>query len=162
MHISPLAQQPQLFDAVTQMLHREWSDLPNWRDASVIQQRLQARNAEQAKTVTLVATTTAGELMATASIIHYELGDLSEREFWLGEVITASEHRGKGLASALVTQLIAEARLRGITALWLYTPDQQALYRRFGWQDVEQREIANEDVTVMVLNIVKGETDAST
>ncbi|MHC2594842.1 hypothetical protein ACVLVH_000458 [Kluyvera sp. 1366] len=29
MHISLLAQQPQFLDAVTQMLHREWSDFPN-------------------------------------------------------------------------------------------------------------------------------------
>lgn len=153
-NISLLAQQPQLLDAVTQMLHREWSDFPNWRDAAVIQQRLQARNQAEAKTLTLVATTSDGELMATASIIHYELDDIAEREFWLGEVITAAEHRGKGLASSLVTRLIAEARLRGITALWLYTPDQQALYRRFGWQDVEQRVMADEEVTVMVLKIV--------
>ncbi|PLR26099.1 GNAT family N-acetyltransferase [Pantoea endophytica] len=154
MHISLLAQQPQFLDAVTQMLHQEWSDFPNWRDAAVIEQRLQARNAVEAKTLTLVATTSDGELMAIASIIHYELHDIAEREFWLGEVITAATHRGKGLASGLVTRLITEARQRGITALWLYTPDQQALYRRFGWQDVEQREIAHEDVTVMVLNIV--------
>ncbi|MBB3307314.1 MULTISPECIES: GNAT family N-acetyltransferase [unclassified Enterobacter] len=154
MHINLLAQQPQLFDAVTQMLHREWSDFPNWRDAAVIQQRLQARNQAEAKTLTLVATTSDGELMATASIIHYELGDSVDREFWLGEVITAAEHRGKGLASTLVTRLITEARLRGIAALWLYTPDQQALYRRFGWQDVEQRVMADEEVTVMVLKIV--------
>lgn len=153
-NISLLAQQPQLLDAVTQMLHREWSDFPNWRDAAVIQQRLQARNQAETKTLTLVATTSDGELMATASIIHYELSDIVEREFWLGEVITAAEHRGKGLASALVTRLITEARLRGIAALWLYTPDQQALYRRFGWQDVEQRVMADEEVTVMVLKIV--------
>ncbi len=154
MHISLLAQQPQFLDAVTRMLHCEWSDLPNWRDAAVIQQRLQARNADEVQTLTLIATSAEGALMATASIIHYELNDIAEREFWLGEVITAAEHRGKGLASALVTRVITEARLRGITALWLYTPDQQALYRRFGWQDVEQREIADEEVTVMVLEIV--------
>jgi predicted N-acetyltransferase YhbS len=154
MPISLLAQQPHLFDAVAQMLHREWSDLANWRDATIIQQRLQTRNADEAKTLTLVATTTEGELMATASIIHYELRDIAEREFWLGEVMTASKHRGKGLASELVTRLIAEARQRGIAALWLYTPDQQALYRRFGWQDVEQRVMADEEVTVMVLKIV--------
>lgn len=151
MYINLLAQQPQLFDAVTQMLHREWSDFPNWRDATTIQQRLQIRNAREAKTLTLVATTADGALMATASIIHYELQDIDEREFWLGEVITAAEHRGKGLASALVLRLIEEARQREIAALWLYTPDQQAMYRRFGWLDVEQREIAGEAVTVMKL-----------
>lgn len=55
MRISLLAQQPQLFDAVAHMLHREWSDLPNWRDTNLIFQRLQTRNAAGTKTLTLVA-----------------------------------------------------------------------------------------------------------
>ncbi|WP_369410983.1 N-acetyltransferase [Candidatus Pantoea formicae] len=50
-----------------------------------------------------------------------------------------------------MTRLIAEARQRSIPALWLYTPDQQALYRRYGWQDVEQREVSHEEVTIMKL-----------
>ena len=153
MQIHCLAQMSHFYDEITDMLHREWSELPNWHDRDVIHQRLQSRNAADAQTMTLFATTHEGELMATASIIHYELSDIPEREFWLGEVITAREHRGKGLASALVTRLIAEARAKSIPALWLYTPDQQALYRRFGWQDVEQRNIADEDVTVMVLKL---------
>lgn len=151
MHIHILTPQSPLLNVVTQLLHNEWSDLANWKDAEVIGQRLNLRNAADAQTLTLVATSTEGELMATASIIHYELDDHAEREFWLGEVITARDHRGKGLASALVTRLIAEARARLIPALWLYTPDQQALYRRFGWQDVEQREISGETVTIMAL-----------
>ncbi len=156
MQINLLAQQPHLFPVVTQMLHREWSAFANWRDADAIQQRLLARNAAEAQTLTLVATNESGELMATASIIQYELDDIAAREFWLGEVITAAQHRGKGLASALVTRLIAEARQRAIPALWLYTPDQQALYRRFGWQDVEQRAIAGEEVTIMQLKLTTG------
>lgn len=153
MQIHCLAQMPHFYDEVTDMLHREWFELPNWHDRDVIRQRLQSRNAADAQTMTLFATTREGNLMATASIIHYELSDIPQREFWLGEVITASEHRGKGLASALVTRLIAEARAKSIPELWLYTPDQQGLYRRFGWQDVEQRNIADEDVTVMVLKL---------
>ena len=121
------SQQTPLLEAVTQLLHNEWSHLANWHDADVIRQRLRLRNSADALTLTLVAIGSDGELMATASIIHYELGDISEREFWMGEVVTASQHRGKGLASALVTQLIAEARERSLPALWLYTPDQQAL-----------------------------------
>lgn len=151
MQISTLRESPSLISAVVHMLYHEWSALPNWNDADVIRQRLNLRNAADAQTLTLVATGADGALMATASIIHYELSDISEREFWLGEVVTASEHRGKGLASALVTRLIAEARQRSIPALWLYTPDQQALYRRYGWQDVEQRHVSHEEVTIMKL-----------
>ncbi|MGX9242335.1 GNAT family N-acetyltransferase [Pantoea dispersa] len=92
-------------------------------------------------------------MLATASTILYELDDISERQFWMGEVLTAAAHRGKGVASALVQRLIAEARQRDMAALWLYTPDQQALYRRYGWQEVEQRIVSAEQVSVMRLKV---------
>ncbi|WP_369410982.1 hypothetical protein [Candidatus Pantoea formicae] len=80
MQISTLRESPSLISAVVHMLHHEWSDLPNWNDADVIRQRLNLRNAADAQTLTLVATGADGALMATASIIHYELSDISERD----------------------------------------------------------------------------------
>ena len=35
--------------------------------------------------------------------------------------------------------------------LYLYTPDQQALYKKFGWVGVEEKIIDGETVTVMEL-----------
>jgi predicted N-acetyltransferase YhbS len=153
MDIRSLATQPALITPLTQLLFREWSAYPNWQDPAQIASRLLARNQPAVNTLTLVATADEGALMGSASLIHYELTDVPEREFWLGEVITATEHRGKGVGSALITRMIAEARARAIAALWLYTPDQQALYRRFGWQDVEQREVDGDRVSVMMLRL---------
>lgn len=153
MHITSLAQQPSLIAALTQMLHREWSAYANWHIPEQIESRLLARNQPGLQTLTLVATAPEGALMGSASLIHYELADVVEREFWIGEVITATEHRGKGVGSALITRIIAEASARGISNLWLYTPDQQALYQRFGWREVEQRTIDGEIASVMSLHL---------
>ena len=86
---------------------------------------------------------------APPGTILHELDDISERQFWMGEVLTAAAHRGKGVASALVLRLIEEARQRDMAELWLYTPDQQAFYRRYGWQEIEQRIVSSEQVSVM-------------
>jgi predicted N-acetyltransferase YhbS len=153
MHIHLLAQHSSLMTALTQMLYREWSAYANWNTPELIEKRLLARNQPDVKTLTLLATAPEGSLMGSASLIHYELADVAEREFWIGEVITATEHRGKGVGSALITRLIAEAGARGISSLWLYTPDQQKLYQRFGWREVEQRLIDGEQVSVMVLQL---------
>ncbi|MFT4274223.1 MAG: GNAT family N-acetyltransferase [Pantoea sp.] len=153
MQISSLQQQPALITPLTQLLFREWAAYPNWNNPGQIEARLQARNLPSVKTLTLVATAADGALMASASLIQHELTDVVEREFWLGEVITAPEHRGKGVGSALISRMITEARARNISALWLYTPDQQALYQRFGWQDVEQREVDSDRVSVMMLRL---------
>ncbi|MGL9751624.1 MAG: GNAT family N-acetyltransferase [Symbiopectobacterium sp.] len=93
--------------------------------------------------------------VATASIIRYELDDCPEREYWLGEVVTAPSQCGKGLATALINGCVALCQQQGIEMLYLYTPDKQALYARMGWQPLEQRQVAGEIVTVMCLSFEK-------
>lgn len=68
---------------------------------------------------------------------------------WLASVFVVPEWRGKGIASALVKRVEAEAAAHGFERIYLYTPDQQALYRRLGWQDREDVEYRKEHVTVM-------------
>jgi len=70
-------------------------------------------------------------------------------------MVTERIFRGQGVAKALIQQAIARARQQQIGELWLYTPDQQAYYQRSGWQVVEQRHIAGEEVTVMVLHLAQ-------
>lgn len=151
MHIFPLCQQPECHREIARLLHSEWSDFPAWSSLPVIEQRLLERNQNESGSFTFVSSTAEGTLTGTASVIEYELDDRPERRFWLGEVLTPREWRGKGVGSALVNACIARAADQQMEALWLYTPDQQALYRRLGWQDVEQRWISEEWVTVMVL-----------
>lgn len=70
-------------------------------------------------------------------------------------MVTDKKFRGRGVAKALIQQAIVRAKHQQIGELWLYTPDQQAYYQRSGWRAVEQRHIAGEDVTVMVLHLAQ-------
>jgi predicted N-acetyltransferase YhbS len=157
MPIFPLREQPERHYEIARLLHSEWSALPAWSSLSAISQRLQQRNCEEKDSFTLIACHADGTLTGTASVIEYELDDRPERRYWLGEVFTPREWRGQGVGSALVNACIARAGEQRIEALWLYTPDQQALYRRLGWQDVEQRTVCGESVTVMVLRLTQAE-----
>ncbi|WP_342354650.1 GNAT family N-acetyltransferase [Erwinia persicina] len=150
MLIFPLRQQPERHREIARLLHSEWSGIPAWSSLPVIEQRLLERNHDERGSFTFVSSTADGTLTGTASVIEYELDDRPERRFWLGEVFTPREWRGKGTGSALINACITRAGEQGIEALWLYTPDKQALYRRLGWQDVEQRTISGESVTIMV------------
>jgi len=96
---------------------------------------------------------TENNVVAAGSLICYELNDNPQRMYWLGEVITRPSHRGKGIGTTLVKRLIKHACEQNIAELWLYTPDMQPLYRKLGWVDEETRIVAEESVTVMVLNI---------
>ncbi len=84
-----------------------------------------------------------------ASLVVDDMSDRRELTPWLASVYVLPEWRGRGIASRLVRRVEEEARAHGVERFYLYTPDQQALYRRLGWQDVEQREYRGEMVTIM-------------
>ncbi|WP_437890314.1 GNAT family N-acetyltransferase [Phytobacter sp. V91] len=140
------------YEPLADLLHQEWSDFERWSSKEKIITRLKARSTDNGDEITLVALEST-VLMATASIITWELTDVPARKYWLGEVLTAPEHRGKGVAGKLIRALVDAATKAGYPALWLYTPDQQALYHHLGWQSVEEKYIENEWVTVMVRNL---------
>ena len=70
---------------------------------------------------------TAGALVGTASLIFDDLeGD--PRNPWLASVYVPPEHRGKGIASALVGVVEDAARRLGYARLYLFTTSATALY----------------------------------
>ncbi|MEG3080989.1 GNAT family N-acetyltransferase [Halomonas sp. 5021] len=87
--------------------------------------------------------------VGTASLIADDMSIRRELAPWLASVFVVPEWRGRGIASALVRRVEAEAVENGIEHFYLYTPDQQSLYRHLGWQDVESLEYRGETVTVM-------------
>jgi len=155
MQIADLNQHPDYAPQTAQLLHTEWSHLPAWSHQPTLLARLTQRNQRAPTEFTLIATPDGETVIATCSVIRYELDDIAAREYWIGEVVTDKKFRGQGVANALIQQAISRARQQQIGELWLYTPDQQAYYQRSGWQAVEQRHIAGEDVTVMVLHLAQ-------
>lgn len=84
-----------------------------------------------------------------ASLVVDDMSDRPELTPWLASVYVRPEWRGRGLASTLVRRVEDEARAHGVERLYLYTPDQQARYRRLGWRDREARDYRGEAVTLM-------------
>jgi GNAT superfamily N-acetyltransferase len=52
---------------------------------------------------------------------------------YLTDVYVLDEHRGNGLASAMLAHLQAQARLQGLRRWMLFTLDAQPLYAQAGW-----------------------------
>lgn len=90
-----------------------------------------------------------GKPVGTASLSPDDMSIRQAYSPWLASVFVLPEQRGQGLASALVRRVEDEAREHGVNRLYLYTPDQQSLYRRLGWRDLEELSYRGEDVTVM-------------
>lgn len=87
--------------------------------------------------------------VGTASLVVDDMEVRPDLMPWLASVFVLPEWRGQGIASRLVRRVEEEARAAGIETFYLYTPDQQALYRRLGWEDRETLHYRGEEVTVM-------------
>ncbi|QZN97256.1 GNAT family N-acetyltransferase [Symbiopectobacterium purcellii] len=155
MDIHDLHDNPARIAGVAALLYAEWSAFPRWSSTPAIESAIRQRGVATTRAFSLGMFAHDGHAVATASIIRYELDDCPEREYWLGEVVTAPSQRGKGLATALVNACVARCQQQGIEMLYLYTPDKHALYARMGWQPLEQRHVAGESVTVMCLSLGK-------
>ena len=151
MRIESLKSHPHKLDELTQMLHEEWKAFAPWATPELIIERLNLSSSGQAFPFTYIALSSGDQLLGTASIKLRELPDDVAKHYWLGEVLIQKELRGLGIGSALIHACIDYTFNTVNAPLYLYTPDQQALYQRFGWVSVENRLVDGETVTVMEL-----------
>lgn len=72
---------------------------------------------------------------------------------WLASVFVHPEHRGRGIATALCRTALEGAQQLGIRRLYLFTPDQQSLYRRLGWRRLEAADWKGHPVEIMTMQL---------
>jgi len=68
---------------------------------------------------------------------------------WLSSVVVPPCYRGNGVASALALWAVKEARRLGFGELYLFTPRNEALYTKLGWQTLEVALHRETQLTVM-------------
>lgn len=88
-------------------------------------------------------------LIGTAALHDYDMETRPDLSPWLANVYVATEHRHHSYGSQLVQAAEAEARRLGIAKLYLYTPDQERLYRGLNWRPLERQEYRGEQVVIM-------------
>lgn len=89
------------------------------------------------------------KLAGSVSIKRHELPHHTDKEFWIGDVIVAADQRGKGIGTLMMHAIMRHAHRIEISELHLYTPDQEAYYRKLGWQTIGRDPANGEDNVVM-------------
>ncbi|BBB61986.1 N-acetyltransferase GCN5 [Undibacterium sp. KW1] len=110
--------------------------------------RLQQSLQKGALPVTLLAMSSDDNIVGVASILA---STLTHKHLtpWLSAVFVPAQFRGKGIASALSLRAAEEARSMGFDQLYLFTPRNESLYARLGWQTIENARLDNTPVTIM-------------
>lgn len=150
MRIEPLATYQQLIPTIAQMLHVEWRDFAPWSTPELIESRFGEASSGAVFPYCLVAVSKSGDFMGTASVKLNEVPSHRDKRHWLGEVFVPKPLRGQGIATRLIERIVTYAFSSSAECLYLYTPDQQAFYRRLGWQPCCEEIVNAEVVTIMV------------
>ena len=92
--------------------------------------------------------------IAVAQLKYNEMTIYPQKKHWLGGVYVSKEHRGKGMAKKIISELIKKARLLNVEKLYLQTENLRGgLYAQMGWLPLEQINYHGTDVLVMVKDI---------
>ena len=97
-----------------------------------------------------------GRLLGSAALKRHDIAALPQYEYWLGDVFVLPEARGRGVGRHLMEHALIEAQRLGLPELYLYTPDVQAVYAKYGWREIDTRPHNGETVSVMRLALGSG------
>lgn len=98
-----------------------------------------------------VAIDDTGELGGSAALVAHDMDTRADLGPWLAAVYVAPGFRRRGIGSQLVRHIMTFAHQHKLLPAYLFTPDQQALYERLGWQTLAVEPYHNHQVTVMWL-----------
>jgi N-acetylglutamate synthase-like GNAT family acetyltransferase len=151
MLILNLKDKPEHLLPLAQWHHAEWSYLNPLRSFDQRVQEMQEDLEGKVIPTTFVAED-AGELLGSACILADDMSSHPELTPWLASVYVNEIHRGKGIGSTLVKRVMQHAQENGVKRLYLYTPDQEQLYARLGWQLYSREPYNGTPVTIMAID----------
>lgn len=152
MRIVYLADYPEFIPELAVLHFAEWSYLHPGETLEGKKDYLRS-NCSRNGVPTFVIAVEGAALVGSASLIAQDMDDHPELTPWLADVFVKPGYRGKGVATSLIQRIESEARSAGISSLFLYTPDAADLYRRLGWEAVEQCVYKGTDVVIMARTI---------
>lgn len=95
------------------------------------------------KTLVQWVVETHGEIIASGGIVFYDFPpsytNKTGKKGYITNMYTKEEHRGKGIATRMLTKLINEAKDRGISKIWLGASTLgRPVYNRYGFKETDE------------------------
>ncbi|OHR44628.1 acetyltransferase [Neisseria sp. HMSC064F04] len=151
MNITPL--QACHIEPLTRALYREWHDFAPWSSLEKIRAYYRKCLDRDGLPLAFAAVSEDGRLLGSAALKRFDMEEFPQYEYWLGDVFVLPEYRGKGIGHALIAHCLQTARSLRLPALYLYTPDVQAVYAKYGWREIATQWHNGETVSVMKLDL---------
>ena len=134
---------------IAKWIYEEWSYAFPLRTLQEIQKTLFGRINENEMPITLVAHDERG-VLGTASLKASEMEILPELTPWLSSVFVHPDHRGEGVATALVTEIEKIARQQGFSKLYVFNPIAQGVFEKLGWSVLQTVQYGGKELGILV------------
>lgn len=149
MEFSLLADEPSAADTVAQWYFDQWCKESGRYPLEFVHEKVSSATSRLGPPLIVLARQ-GGELVGAAELKIREMDNYPQFEFWLGGVYVAESARGRGIASALVTEVKQRAREAGIDRLYLQTEELSGgVYCQQGFEPIEQADSKGIQVLVM-------------
>ncbi len=158
MDINLLHDKPDFIPQIAKWYNSQWGDIDDGaglqsRDTAALEIKLADYLNIDTVPLMLVATKNR-ELVAAAQLRFQENKTYPENTHWLGGVYVSKPHRGNGTARTLIESILSKAKQLGIQQLYLQTEDLSGgLYKKMGWQAVEEVKYCGVHVLIMQLDL---------
>lgn len=153
MKLELLADNPSACKRVAKWYFDQWlSDVPEISLSKVENKLAKSINRESAPLIVLAKIS--DDIVGAAEFKIREMEIYPEYEFWLGGVYVDIAHRGKGIASRMVQDVLKRAQKAGAGKLYLQTEDLTGgLYTACGFKPLQEVDYKGHHVLVMVVDL---------
>jgi GNAT superfamily N-acetyltransferase len=152
MQIELLADHPLLVPVVSGWHFDEWSDRYPGTTRAAWTAELAGRCERDRIPITFVALVDS-EAVGSASLVVCDMDTKLDLSPWLAAVYVRPAFRHRGIATALVTHALVQARRFGVLQLYLWTDSAVSLYSRLGWRPLAEEPYKRKPVVVMVRDL---------
>ena len=156
MKIDYLADHPEFIPALSRWFLVEWRDFygdKTWEDVA---ETFYARLNRSTIPLSLVAFEV-GRPLGTISLLEESISTRTHFPHWLGGLYVCEGQRRRGIGKRLIEAGVGEARKLGVGRLFIGIRKAEDYYLKLGWQVVERTSYQGEEITIMRLDLCRGE-----
>ncbi len=152
LYIDYLANHPQHIVTLAQWHQNQWHDISPQLNLDKRIEFMSTHQNTASVPVTLIALNKK-QPMGSASLIDNDMEDRPQYSPWLASVYVDPIFRAQGVASALISAIIQQAKALKLAQIYLFTPNQSEFYSRRGWEIIEHRHYHGVMVDIMIYRL---------
>jgi N-acetylglutamate synthase-like GNAT family acetyltransferase len=146
--IFPLKEKPQYLDQIAEWLYLEWGVKTEESSLSNVKQKLETFKNINKIPINYVACK-GEQLVGTFNLMLSDPPARKDLSPWFASLYVEPTFRNQGIGTLLVKHAVSIAKRLEIKKLYLCTPAQQQMYKKLGWEPIDEVKLRGEAVTIM-------------